>query len=149
VLGHEVAHADGPHPPIGEQGFQGTVGLPGEVEPSGQRLVQDQQVDLVDAELAGALVECVQGLVVAVVADPYLGLDEHLVAGQPRAADGFADLAFVAVGGGGVDEPVPGLQGRVHGVRGDLRRGLEHPEAEGGHLDAVVQGQGHGLCLLA
>jgi hypothetical protein len=36
--------------------------------------VQDQQVDLVDSELAGAFVEAVQGLVVAVVADPDLGL---------------------------------------------------------------------------
>ena len=35
-----------------------------------QWLVQDQQVDLVDAELGGALVEAVQRLVVAVVADP-------------------------------------------------------------------------------
>ena len=47
--------------------------------------MQDQQVDLVDAELAGALVERVQGLVVAVVADPDLGLDEHLVAVEPGA----------------------------------------------------------------
>ena len=81
----------------------------GEVEAARAGLVQDQQVDLVDAELAGALVEGVQGLVVAVVADPDLGLDEHLVAGQAGAADGLADLPFVAVGGGGVDEPVAGL----------------------------------------
>jgi hypothetical protein len=32
--------------------------------------VQDQEVDLVDAELAGALLEAVQRLVVSVVADP-------------------------------------------------------------------------------
>jgi hypothetical protein len=32
VPGHEVAHADRPHPPVGEQGLQGTVGLPGEVD---------------------------------------------------------------------------------------------------------------------
>jgi hypothetical protein len=38
--------------------------------------VQDQQVDLVDAELAGALVEGVQRLVISVVADPDLGLQE-------------------------------------------------------------------------
>jgi hypothetical protein len=39
--------------------------------------MQDQQVDPVDVELAGALVEGVQHLVVAVVTDPDLGLDEQ------------------------------------------------------------------------
>ena len=62
------------------------VGLEGAVESVGQGLVEDQQVDLVDAELAGALVEAVQGLVVAVVADPDLGLDEDLVAVDAGAA---------------------------------------------------------------
>ena len=81
---------------------------------SGSGLVQDQQVDLLDAELAGGLVEGVQGLVVAVVADPDLGLDEHLGAVEARAADAFADLALVAVGRGGVDVPVA-----------DLERGLD------------------------
>ena len=40
--------------------------------------MQDQQVDLVDPELSGALLEAVQRLVVAVVADPDLGLQEDL-----------------------------------------------------------------------
>ena len=69
--------------------------------------------------------------VVAVVADPHLGLDEHLVAGHARAADGLADLAFVAVGSSGIDEPVSRLQRRMHGVCGDVRGRLEHPEARG------------------
>ena len=77
----------------------------------GQRLVEDEQVDVVDAELAGALVEGVEGLVVAVVADPHLGLDEHVVAVDAAAADGVADAAFVAVGGGGVDVAVADAQG--------------------------------------
>ena len=65
--------------PSAEQRLQRPVRLEGLVEVRGQRLVQDEQVDLVDAELAGALVEAVQRLVVAVVADPDLGLDEDLV----------------------------------------------------------------------
>src|ERR1700733_5739027 len=84
-------------------------------------------------------------LLVAVVADPHLGLDEHLLAGAAGAADSLADFPLVAVGGGGVDQPVPRLQRRVHGVRGDVRRCLEHPEAKRWHLDAVVQGQVDGL----
>ena len=68
--------------------------------------MKDEQVELVDAELAGALVERVQGFVVAVVADPHLRLDEDLVAGDSCAADAVADLTLVGVGGGGVDVPV-------------------------------------------
>jgi hypothetical protein len=70
VLGHEVAHADRADPALGEESLERPVGVEGAVEGRGQRLVQEQQVDLVDAELAGALVERVQRGVVAVVADP-------------------------------------------------------------------------------
>jgi hypothetical protein len=78
VAGHEVADADGPDLAPRVQLLQGSVGLQGAVELRGQRLVQEQQVDHVDAELVCALVEGVQGGVVAVVADPDLGLDEDL-----------------------------------------------------------------------
>ena len=53
--------------------------------------MQDEQVDLVDAERGGALVEPVQCLVKAVVTDPDLGLKEHLVARQAVAADRLPD----------------------------------------------------------
>ena len=74
----EVADPDRADLAVGEQRLQGTVGLQGPVERRRQRLVQDQQVDLVDAELTGALLEAVQRLVVSVVADPDLGLQEDL-----------------------------------------------------------------------
>ena len=109
VVDHEVADADGADLAVCQQRLQRPVRLEGLVEGRGQRLVQDQQVDLVDAELAGALLEAVQRLVVAVVADPDLGLDEDLVAGDAGAVDGLADLALVAVRRGGVDVPVAGL----------------------------------------
>ena len=111
MVDHEVADPDRADLAVGEQGLQGPVRLQGRLELRRQRLVQDQQVDLVDAELAGALLEAVQGLVVAVVADPDLGLHEHLGAVQVRRGDRFADLPLVAVRGGGVDVPVAGLQG--------------------------------------
>ena len=110
VVGHEVADADGADLAVGEQRLERPVSVDGQVEPAGQRLVEDEQVDLVDAELAGALVERVEGLVVAVVADPHLGLDEHVVAVDAAAADGVADAALVAVGGGGVDVAVADTQ---------------------------------------
>ena len=102
--------------------------------------MEDEQVDLVDAELAGALVERVQRLLVAVVADPDLGLEEHLFARDGGVADSLADLAFVAIGGGGVDVTVAGLEGGGDGVACLLGRGLEDAEADRGHPDPVVEG---------
>jgi len=66
VLDHEVADSDRADLSVSEEGLQGTVGLEGPVERGRQRLVQDQQVDLLDAELSGALRERVQRLVVSV-----------------------------------------------------------------------------------
>jgi hypothetical protein len=77
---------------------------------SGQRLVQDEQVEVVDAELGHRFLPGVQGLVVAVVADPDLGLDEHVRTVDAGTADALADLPLVAVRGGGVDVPVAGRQ---------------------------------------
>ena len=60
----------------------------------------------------------------------------------------LADLALVAVGGGGVDVPVAGAQRRLDRGDGLVGRGLEDAEPEGRDLDAVVQGEGgaaHGL----
>jgi len=72
--------------------------------------MEDEQVDLVDAQLAGALVEGVEGLVVAVVTDPDLGFDEDVLAIDATAADGIADTALVAVRSGGVDVAVADAQ---------------------------------------
>ncbi len=142
VVDHEVADPDRSHLPVGEQRLQGAVGLQGRLELRGQRLVQDEQVDLVDAELAGALLEPVQGLVVAVVADPDLGLQEHLGPVQVRLRDCFPDLPLVAIRGGGVDVAVAGLQGRRDRIPGLIGRSLEHAKTEGGQGDVVVQRQG-------
>ena len=144
VVGHEVGDADGPHAAVLEQLLEGAVGLDRQVEAARQRLVEDEQVDLVDPELAGALVEGVQGGVVAVVADPDLSLDEDIRSCQAGAADGLADLALVGIGGSGVDVAVPRAQRGLDGVDRLLGRGLEDAEAECGHLDAVVQGHARG-----
>ena len=61
VGGHDVADADRTDAAVGEQLFERPVGVDDGVEGGRHRLVQDEQVELVDAELAGALVERVQG----------------------------------------------------------------------------------------
>jgi hypothetical protein len=103
--------------------------------------MEDQQVDLLDAQLSGALVERMQRLVISVVADPDLCFHEHVGAVKAGAVDRLADLALVAVGGGGVDVPIPGVECSAHGVTGLVGGCLEDTEAEGRQLDAVVQGQ--------
>jgi hypothetical protein len=49
VIDHEVADPDRAVLAVGEQRLQGAVGLHGPVERRRQRLVQDQQVELLDA----------------------------------------------------------------------------------------------------
>jgi hypothetical protein len=97
VIGHEVADPDRTDLAVGQELLQRLVGVDGELELAGQGLVQDQQVELVDPEFACALVEAVQRLAVAVVADPDLRLDEDLRAVETGAADRLADLALVEV----------------------------------------------------
>ena len=77
MVNHEVADPDGPDLPVAKQRLQGPIGLQGRLELRRQRLMQDQQVDLVDPELAGALLKTMQCLVKALVADPDLGLQKH------------------------------------------------------------------------
>ena len=100
-----------------------------------------QQVDVLDTELSGRLVEGVQRGVVAVVGDPDLGLEEDLVAGQAGGGERTADAGLVAVHRGGVDVAVAGLQRDPNGRNELLRRSLVDAEAEGQHLHAVVQGE--------
>ena len=45
MVRHEVADADRAHLPVFEQFFQGPVGVEGQVEATGQRLMQQQQVE--------------------------------------------------------------------------------------------------------
>jgi hypothetical protein len=86
----------------------------------------------------------VQRLVVAVVRDPHLRLDEDLGAVNPRRGDRLADLALVAIGGGGVDVPVAGFQCGADGVARLVGRRLEDAQADGRHLDVVVELQRSG-----
>src|SRR5438034_7534729 len=78
VLDHEIADPDRSELAVSEQGLEGAVGLQGSIERRGQCLMEEQQVDLVDAKLAGALLKAVQSFVVPIVPDPDLRLQEDL-----------------------------------------------------------------------
>src|SRR5581483_8622590 len=100
--------------------------------------MQDQQINLFDAEFAGAFVERVQRGVVAVVVDPDLGLDEYVVAGEARTTNALANLALVGIRGGRIDEAIAAIQGFRDRSGRDIGRRLKHAEAERRHRNAVV-----------
>ena len=132
MLDHEIADPDRADLAVSKQGLQGAVGLQGPVERRRQRLMQDQQVDVFDAELAGALLEGVQRLVVSVVADPNLGLQEDLRSVQIRGVHRLGDLALVAVGRRRVDVAIAVAQGDSDGVASFVKWRLVHAETEPG-----------------
>ena len=106
----------------------------------GQRPVDEEQVDLVEAERGHGPVEGaarVVGLVEAVVE---LGGDVELVAGDAGGGDRLADALLVLVHLRGVDVAVADLERLGDDLGGVLRRDLEDAEAELGDLGAVVQG---------
>jgi hypothetical protein len=102
--------------------------------------VEDQQVDLIDAELARTLLETMQSLVVSVVADPDLGLDKDLRSLEARVPDSLAHLPLVAVRRGCVHVLVAVSERRLDCGPRLLRRRLEDPKTEGRQVDTVIQG---------
>jgi hypothetical protein len=103
-------------------------------------LVDQVQVQPVQAEPLQGPVERPAGVVLAGVGDPQLGGDEQLPARDAAGLDGPADGLLVDVGGGGVDVPVAGGEGIGDGLLGLLRWDLIDAEAEDRHLHAVVEG---------
>ena len=82
------------------------------------------QVELVQAEAGHGFVERAADVVRGVVAVGELAGDVHLVAGDAGAGDRQAHAALGAVGLGGVDVPVPGLQGQADDLGGHVDVGL-------------------------
>src|SRR2546427_4236712 len=140
MLWHEVAYSDRPDTAVGEKRLERAVGVDREIKLAGQRLMKDEQVELLDVELARALVASVEGLVVTVIADPHLRLDEDVRAVDARAANRRTDLALIEVSSGGIDEAVTGRQGALDGGLRLFIGDLEDTKAEAWHYDAIVQG---------
>lgn len=101
--------------------------------------MQDEQINLLEAELRRSLLESVQCFVVSIVGDPNFGLDEDVRAVEAGTAQRLPDPLFVAVGSGSVDVAVSDLEGGLHCFGRFIGRGLEDAEADLGNGDAVVQ----------
>ena len=121
VLGHEVGYADSAHLPLGEERLQAFVSLDRQVEPGRHRLVQDEQVDALDAELAGGLVEGVASgvdlvlLQVSLTALAKVAHGREAVVGRDDLADLYRRYLWVVLDGIRPDRtdatplPVPSL----------------------------------------
>jgi hypothetical protein len=142
----EVRYADRPGGAVGVQLLHGSP----EAVVVTERLVDQVQVDPVEAEPLERCLERALGVGLAGVLDPELGRDEQLVSRDAARTDRSADRFLVVVGRSGVDEPVANLECGGDRLLGLLRRDLEDPEAQDRHLDAVVQrdvgGHGHWRC---
>jgi hypothetical protein len=132
----EVADADGPNVSFGEESLKGAVGVNRRIEVLRQWLVEQVEIHRVDPEFASTDFEGMERPVVAVVADPYLRLDEQLRPIDAAGSDRGANLGLVEVGGGGVDHAIADAQRLLDRGLGHLGWRLKHAEAQGGQVDS-------------
>ena len=103
-VGVEVRHADG----LGQALAVDLLHRPPGAVVVAEGLVDEVQVDVVEAEPLERRLERTPGVALAGVLDPELGGDEQLVARDAAGGDGAADGLLVLVGGGGVQRAVAG-----------------------------------------
>lgn len=132
----EVRHADRPYPTLLVEVLHGA---PRAVNVA-VRLVDQVQVEVVEAEPPQRGVEGVTGGFLTGVLHPQFGRDEQFVSRDAARGDRPPDGLLVAVGGGGVQHSVAGGQGVENDLLGLLGGDLVDPEAEGRHRHTVVQG---------
>jgi hypothetical protein len=113
--------------------------------------VDQEQVEVVDVQRLQRALEGAERVVVRVEGVVQLAGHEDVATVDAGRPDRLADLLLVAVHLRGVDVPVAHLERRQGRVLGLLGLDLEHPEAELGDVDTVVQGDaryaGHGAPL--
>jgi hypothetical protein len=80
--------------------------------------VDQEQVEIVEAERLERAVEGLSGVVGPVRAVGELAGDEYLTTIQARLTNGIPDFSLVPIHLGGIDVPVTGLQGGDDRLRG-------------------------------
>lgn len=135
AVGAEVGNADGTE-------------LAGLVEPLhravravviAERLVDEQQVEIVGLQLAHRLFDGRLGLFITRVRDPHLGRQEKLLARKAALLQRRAHALFIVIGLRGVDAAVADADGVEHAALRVLGRRLVDAVAQLRHFDAVVQ----------
>src|SRR4029079_17982583 len=95
---------------------------------AGQRPMDEEEVDLSDAEPLHGFVEAFQGKVARVPAIAEFRRDEQFAARHAGRGDRSANALFVVVALGGVDQAVAGLDAVRNHARSDP--GVDLPDAE-------------------
>ena len=126
VVRREVRDADRARPSVAVELLERVPRLDEvAVVAGGQRPVDQEQVDVVGAELVEGLGERLAGVVGPVEAVVQLAGDEDVAAVEAGLGQRLADLLLVLVHLGRVDVPVTGLERGQHRLDGVLRLDLE------------------------
>jgi hypothetical protein len=109
------------------------------VEQRGQWPVDEEQIDVIRAQVGQRGVKGAARIVGPVPGIAQLARDEDLVASQARRSHGLPDASLVAVHLGGIDVPVAGQQGRSDHLGSVTGWHLVHAEPELWDRAAVIQ----------
>ncbi len=107
--------------------------------------VQQQQIDLGQAQLAQAFLGGSFQIVRREVGGPHLGGDEHVLAPDARGAQAFADLALVLIGLRGVDVAIAQPERLLDQSRAGSSAQLPGAQPDRGNFGAIgldIQHQG-------
>ena len=102
-----------------------------------ERLVEQQQVDVVGLQLAQRILDRRARGALAEMLDPHLGGKEDIAAVDARGSDGRAHLLFVEIALRRIDMAIPYLERVAHAALALVLRHLVHAVAQLGHLHAV------------
>ena len=144
-VGVEVGHADGPRL-AGLVGF--LHGAPGAVIIV-ERLVDQQKVHIVAAQVFQRLVDGGFGLLIPAVGDPDFGGQKQLAAGHTAGGDGCAHRILIVVGLGSVDGTVTDTDGVLHTTLTFLVRDLVDAWGILTPLDKVTYSMRNPPCMTA
>lgn len=114
----EVADADRADTAFGDKLLQRAPGRKSGIEGPRHRPVEEVKVEILEPELSDAGVEGAQSFRIAIVGKEQLGRDEQLGAVDAALANALANLRLVAIGRGGVDQPITGLNCSLYRLNG-------------------------------
>lgn len=133
AVGIEIAHADCTHEAFAVRIFHGT---PSAVVVA-ERLVYQQQVNVVSAQTAKALADALRSLSLTGIAYPHFSGQENLVTSYAAAGKCLTHLSLVEICLCSVDTAVADLNSLAHAPLCVFGSDLEHAVAQYRHLHSV------------
>ena len=99
--------------------------------------MQQHKIKIIGTELLQRHVNGFEGILIAVIADPYLGGQEQILTVDTGIFDALTDFRFVEVRLCGVDMTISGFDGFTHAARSVLFADLEDAVANLRNLNAI------------